>query len=164
MDDIIARKDEENNISLNKAEGGGSLSDMILNLEKFENYIKNFHFSKFNYVADILNKNSETSMKTNYTTDFVIDEIYLIKLTTEKMLGKYATILKDLVDCKDIISKIAMEGLNGFLVIENEELVLYSIYRYTVRDNNHNINQGKNKIKKNLFIVYYYYILCRNQA
>jgi hypothetical protein len=89
-------------------------------------------------------------MKTHFSSDFVIDDIFLIKLTTEKMLGKFAIILKDLVDCKDITTnKIAMEGLNGFLIIENEELVLYSIYRYTVRDNNHNINEG---------MIYYFII------
>ena len=115
---------------------------MILNLEKFEYFVKNVHFCKFNYVSDILNKNSELNMRTNFSSDFILDDIYLIKLTTEKMLGKFAIILKDLVDCKDITSKIAMEGLNGFLIIENEELVLYTIYRYTVRDNNHNINEG----------------------
>lgn len=146
LDDIIARKDEEKNISLNKAEGGGSFSDLIVNLEKFESFVKNSQFSKYNYVKDILEKNTESNMKENYSSDFVVDEIYLIKLTTEKMLGKFATILKDLVDCKDILHKIAMEGLNGFMIIENEELVLYSIYRYTVRDKNHNINEGKGLI------------------
>ena len=58
------------------------------------------------------------------------------------MLAKFATIIKDLVDCKNIFSKICLEGLNGFLVVENEEIVLYSIYRYVVRDAAHNLNEG----------------------
>lgn len=125
---------------------------MIVNLEKFEYFVKNHNFCKYNYISDILDKNTEINMRANYSSEFLMDEIYLIKLTTEKMLGKFATILKDLVDCSDILHKIAMEGLNGFLIIENEELVLYTIYRYTVRDNNHNINEGK-KLGK-LFVYF----------
>ena len=44
------------------------------------------------------------------------------------MLLRYSHVIKNLNDCKNIKDKIVLEGLNGFLVIENEEVILYSIY------------------------------------
>jgi len=93
-------------------------------------------------------------MSSHYGIEFNIDEIYLIKLTTEKMLAKFATIIKDLVDCNNIFSKICLEGLNGFLVVENEELILYSIYRYVVRDGAHNLNEGDFYRFLNIYLFY----------
>lgn len=92
---------------------------------------------------EIQKKISDTAMMATLESDFEINEIYIIKLTTERMLFKFVNIIKDLVDSKKIGTKIILEGLNGFLQVENEELVLYSIYRFMTRDSNPNLYQGK---------------------
>jgi len=73
-----------------------------------------------------------------------LDEISLIKLNCDRVLLKYVNIVKDLVDCKNIFEKIIMEGLNGYLVIDNDDLVFYSVYRFMARkENSHLLYQGK---------------------
>jgi len=71
-----------------------------------------------------------------------LDEISLIKLNCDRILLKYVNIVKDLVDCKNIFEKIIMEGLNGYLVIDNDDLVFYSVYRFMARKNSHLLYQG----------------------
>lgn len=114
----------------------------MVNIEKFSKYLQNESFATFNFISDIQKKNVESILTTPFTKEYEINEIKIIKLTTERMLFKYANIIKDLIDCKNIGSKICLEGLNGFLVVENEELVLYSIYRFMARDGSHNLYMG----------------------
>ena len=78
-----------------------------------------------------------------------IDEIIVIKIACERLLLKYAKIIKDLVDCKNIGNKIIIEGLNGFMIIENDEMVLYCIYRFMARDGNHVLFEGIIKLHRN---------------
>jgi tetratricopeptide (TPR) repeat protein len=140
FDEIIAIYDEDKVLSLNVE--GGTIVDNMITLEKFSYYIQNPSFCEFNFIRDIKNK-TEENLANAFPDDFEINEIYIVKLITERMLYKYATIITDLVDCKTITDNICLEGLNGFLLVENDELVLYSIYRFQVRDGTHTIHPGK---------------------
>jgi len=71
-----------------------------------------------------------------------LDEITLMKISCDRVLLKFVDIVKDLVDCKNIMEKIIMEGLNGYLVIENDDLIFYSVYRFMARDGSHSLYQG----------------------
>ena len=76
-----------------------------------------------------------------------IDEITLMKINCDRVLVKFVNIVKDIVDCKNIHDKIIMEGLNGYLVIDNDDLIFYSVYRFMARDGNHALYQGKYTIQ-----------------
>jgi hypothetical protein len=114
-----------------------------ITLQKFSNYIFNNKFAQFNFITEIVSSNTDSALKESFSIDFEITEIYTIKLISERMLYKYCNVLKDLVDCKNINAKICLDSLNGFLIVENDELILYSIYRFTARDGSHNIYEGK---------------------
>jgi hypothetical protein len=136
FDEIIANYDEEKNLSLTLH--SGSLVDNLITLGTFSEYVHNSEFAEFNFIKD-LKKKTDGSLCNPYDMNFEINELYIIKFVTERMLFKFANIISDLVDCKNINERIVMEGLNGFLLIDNDELVLFSIYRYMVRDGAHNI-------------------------
>jgi hypothetical protein len=111
-------------------------------LQKFSSYVYNNKFAQYNFITEIINNNSDSALKENLPNDFEINELYALKLISERILFKYANILKDLVDCKNITSKVCLDSLNGFLIVENDELILYSIYRFTARDTDHIIDEG----------------------
>lgn len=136
LDEVIGKFDSEKQFSLNLS-GSNSIMDLLVNLDKYTDYIKNNKFSQFNFLNEILEKQCEENLTQQFDIHEVVEEIHLLKLTTERMLFTYANIVKSLNDCKTIGEKIIMEGLNGFLVIENDEVILYSIYRFMARDDYH---------------------------
>ena len=143
LDDIIAKFDYDKILSLNPSSSTSSLLDSMITLQKFTEYIQNIKFAQFNYINDIQDNNKESEIMKKLNIDLEVDEIYTIKLITERMLFKFSNVIKDLIDCNDIHTKICLEGLNGFLIVENDELILYVIYRYMARDGNHNLYKGK---------------------
>jgi hypothetical protein len=117
-------------------------TDSSVNLNKFEEYVKNEKFAQFNQLNEIKKNYTDKELNENLI-DSNIDEISLIKISSDLVLFKFANIIKDLVDCnKNIHEKIIMKGLNSFLVIENDFLVLYSVYRFRARNNDHILYQG----------------------
>lgn len=121
--------------------------DSIVTLDKYKFYIKNKYFSTFNFITDIQERFNEKYTKESYTEiKFEVDEITSIKLCCDRVLLKYSNIIKDLVDCKHLEEKIILEGLNGFLIIENDDIILYSVYRFLARDGTHLLFQGNNSI------------------
>ncbi len=118
------------------------MADNVVSLDKYQTYLKNTKFAEFNFMNDIQNRMVETKLNEELRP-VDIDEILLIKLNCERVLLKFVNIVKDLVDCKHIHEKIIMEGLNGFLHIENDDLYLYSVHRFMARNGNHAAYQGK---------------------
>jgi hypothetical protein len=142
LNNIIMKFDNEKIFSLNINSVQSSIFDSLVSLEKFSKYIHDHSFAKFNYINDNQEKMSEYNLSREFSKEFKIKEIHVMKTISERMLYKFTNIIKDLVDCKKIGTKIVMDGFTGFLQIENEEIVLYSIYRFMTRDNNHNLYQG----------------------
>jgi tetratricopeptide (TPR) repeat protein len=139
LDEIIAKFDAEKTFSLNPSSSASSIVDSLITLERFGKYMKNNEFGIFNHINEMQEKQSDKVISQEIPETHEFDEIQLIKITTERMLLKFANLIKDLVDCKNIHEKIVLEGLNGFLVVENEEIVLFSIYRFMARDSQHAI-------------------------
>ena len=143
FDQLIATYDLEKTFSLNPSGGSSSLVDSLISLDRYKYYIKNRYFSTFNYILDIQERFQENHVKVSYNEiGFNIDEIHSIKVCCDRVLLKYANIIKDLVDCKHIDEKVVLEGLNGFLIIENDDILLYSVYRFLARDGSHFLYQG----------------------
>jgi hypothetical protein len=136
LDEIIGKFDAEKVFTLNPS-GSNNLIDSMITLEKYAEYVRNVKFSQFNFMNEIRLKQTEEKLLENFPSEQDIDEIHLVKLISERMLLTYANIIKDLNDCKNIHEKIVLEGLNGFLVVDNDEIVLYSIYRFMARDDYH---------------------------
>lgn len=134
FDEIIAIYDEEKVFSLNVE--GGTIVDNMITLEKFTHFVQREDFCEFNFIKIIKSKDDESLMQP-FEQEFEINEIFMTKLITERMLFKFSNLITDLVECKNITTQICMEGLTGFLVIDNDELILYCIYRYMVRDGSH---------------------------
>jgi hypothetical protein len=136
LDEIIAKFDSEKSFTLNP-NGSNNIIDTLITLEKFGEYVRNLKFSQYNFLNENLIKQQEKKLHDEKDNNFEYDEIYLIKLATERMLYTYANLIINLNDCKTIKEKIILEGLNGFLVVENDELVLFAIYRFMARDDFH---------------------------
>ncbi len=114
-----------------------------MNLDKYQSFFKNPDFAEFNFMNSIQKRYCEDSMQEDLTDETKqLDEMNLIKINCDRVLLKFVNIIKDLVDCKHIPEKIIMEGLNGYLVIENDDLVFYSVYRFMARDGSHSLYQG----------------------
>ncbi len=144
LDQLIATYDLEKNFTFNPSSGSSSLVDSLITIDRYKFYIRNKYFSIFNYIADVQERFQEKSYKVSYTqTSYKVDEIHSFKLCCDRILLKYANIIKDLVDAKHIDEKIILEGLNGFLIIENDDFLLYSVYRFIARDGSHFLYQGK---------------------
>ena len=143
LDQLIATYDLDKNFSLNPSAGSSSLVDSLITIDRYKFYIRNKYFSTFNFIIDIQERYQERHSKVSYTeNNFVIDEIFSLKICCDRVLLKYANIIKDLVDCKHIDEKIVLEGLNGFLIIENDDFLLYSVYLFLARDGSHFLYQG----------------------
>jgi hypothetical protein len=143
LDEIIAKYDNEKVFSLSDY----SIPNVSgITLQKFNNYIFNKKFAEFNFIDNVIENNSDSALKENFSSEFEINEIFTIKLISERMLFKFANVIKDLIECQNISSKICLESLNGFLAIENDEIILYTIYRYMARDGKHNLYEGKSFI------------------
>lgn len=143
FDHLIANYDMEKNFSLNPSAGSSSLVDSMVTLDRYKYYIKNKFFSTFNYISFIQERYHEKQTKVSYTEiNYNVDEIASIKLCCDRVLLKFSNIIRDLVDCKHLDEKIIMEGLNGFLIIENDDILLYSVYRFIARDGSHFLYQG----------------------
>jgi hypothetical protein len=117
------------------------MSDNVVSLEKYQRYLKNTDFAQFNFMNDIQDRMVEAKLNVELQP-IDINELLLVKLNCERVLLKFVNIVKDLVDCKHIHEKIIMEGLNGFLQIENDDLVLYSVHRFMARDGKNALYQG----------------------
>ena len=141
LDEIVGKFDTEKYFTLNPS-GSNNIIDSMITLEKYAEYVRNIKFSQFNFFNEILSAHIEDNLLITFEAAYVIDEIHLIKLVSERMLYTYANIIKNLNDCKNIHEKIIMEGLNGFLVIENDEIILYQIYRFLARDEFHGLHEG----------------------
>jgi hypothetical protein len=149
LDQLIANYDMDKTFTLNPSVGNNTLMDSLITLDRYKYYVRNRYFSTFNYIVDIQERYQEKPTKVSYTeSNFIINEIQSIKLCCDRVLLKYANIIKDLVDCKHIDEKIVMEGLNGFLIIENDDILLYSVYRFLARDGSHFLYQGMMSIVK----------------
>jgi len=142
LDEIIAKYDAEKIFTLNPSGAASSLVDSMVTIDRYYKFLKNINFGQFNFINEIIENMKEENLNKPFENSFQATEIDLIKLSTERMLLKFGVIIKDLVDCRKISEKIVMEGLNGFLHIENEELVLYSIHRFMARDSLHNVYEG----------------------
>jgi tetratricopeptide (TPR) repeat protein len=147
LDEIIGKFDNDRILSLNPASNSSSFADTRITLERYSNYIMNQEFVEFNAISSINLRHSETELAK--ILDEEITEIFTIKIATDRLLLKYAKIIIDLIDCQDIQDKIVMEGLNGFLVIENDEMVLYSIYRFIARNKNNTDIHNEEDFKEN---------------
>ena len=144
LDQLIATFDQDKSFTLNPIVGNNALVDSLVTLDRYKYYVKNKYFSTFNYIIDVSDRYQEKVTKVSFTeTKFSVDEITTIKLCCDRVLLKYSNIIRDLVDCKHIDEKIVMEGLNGFLIIENDDILLYSVYRFLARDGAHFLYQGK---------------------
>jgi hypothetical protein len=141
LDEIIGKFDTEKYFTLNPS-GSNNIIDSMITLEKYAEYVRNIKFSQFNFFNEILASHIEENLLITFESSYVIDEIHLIKLVSERMLYTYANIIRNLNDCKNIHEKIIMEGLNGFLVVENDEIILYQIYRFLARDDKHSLHDG----------------------
>jgi len=114
------------------------MMDSIVSLDRYKKYIRNKTFAVFNHLTNTQDRCSEAVLKNGYEqTKFQINEIYTIKLACDRVLQKYGNIMKDLVDCKHVEEKIILEGLNGYMIIENDDLVLYLVYKFIARDGSH---------------------------
>lgn len=142
LDQIISEYEFKKVISFNNSD---SIGDSSISLETFQNCLINSSFAEFNFMNDVQNRTKDVELSKEIQKD-AIDEILLIKLNCDKILEKYVNIIKQLVDTKHIEDKIVMDGLNGFLVIENDDIVLYSIYRFFARDGESNVYKGKKLI------------------
>jgi hypothetical protein len=142
LDEIIAKYDTEKTLNLSPSGGSSSLADSMVTLDRYYKFLKNPNFGQFNFINEICDKYKEENLNVKYSSDHSIKEIDIIKIAAEKMLLKFGIIIKDLVDCRKITDKIIMEGLNGFLHIDNDELILYSIHRFSARDSKHIIYEG----------------------
>jgi hypothetical protein len=148
LDEIIAKYDTEKTLNLSPTGGSSSLADSLVTLDRYYKFLKNPNFGQFNFINELCEKYKEENLNEPFSSDHIVKEIDVIKIATEKMLLKFGVIIKDLVDCRKITDKILMEGLNGFLHIDNDELILYSIHRFSARDSKHFIYEGKlNKFK-----------------
>lgn len=149
LDMIIYKYDYEKTLTLN-TQNTGSMSDNIVSIDKYQNYLKNDSFAEYNFMNEIQKRMDDPKYNKNKTPNLSVEvpfsemnEILLIKLNCERVLYKFVNIVKDLVDCKLIHEKIIMEGLNGFLQIENDDLILYSVHRIMARDGKSALYPGK---------------------
>jgi len=143
LDPIISKFDYEKVITLNPKSGNsGSMSDNVVSLDKYAEYVKNENFAQYNFMNDMQKRMTDSTFLTDELIANEINELLLIRLNCEKVLIKFVNIIKDLVDCKHIGEKIVMEGLNGFLQIENDDLVLYSVHRFMARDGQSALYKG----------------------
>jgi len=117
------------------------MSDNVVNLEKYKEYIKLESFASFNFMK-VVRQRFDAKLMMEKPLEDELDEITLLKISCDRVLLKFVDIVKDLVDCKNILEKIIMEGLNGYLVIENDDLIFYSVYRFMARDGSHSLYQG----------------------
>ena len=137
IDEIIGKYDFEKSFSLNPSTGS-SMMDSVVSLDRFRSFVRNKNFCTFNHLSSIQERCNDTNMKKFYNLNsFIINEIYTFKLACDRVLQKFGNIMKDLVDCKHVEEKIIFEGLTGYLLIENDELILYCVYRYLARDGSH---------------------------
>jgi len=141
LDEIIGKFDYEKVLTLFPRQNQGSMTDNSISLERYQNFFKNTNFSEFNFMNDIKNRTEDTLLNIELSPQ-EIDELMLIKCSCERVLLKFINIIYDLVDCKLLHERIIMEGLNGFLQIENEDLVLYSVHRFMARDGNNAVYKG----------------------
>jgi hypothetical protein len=142
---LIANFDNDKIFNLNPTGNQASLVDSLITLDRYRYFIKNKMFCTFNFITDIIGRyNSENSENELEKKELYFNESFVIKMCCDKILEKYAKIIINLVDAKHIEEKIVMEGLNGFLVVENDDILLYSIFRFIARDGSHAIYQGKN--------------------
>lgn len=150
LDMIISKFDYEKTLILN-TQNTGSMSDNVVSLDKYQNYLKNTSFAEYNFMNEIqkrmddpkyIKKKEDSNLQVEVPFS-EMNELLLIKLNCERVLYKFVNIVKDLVDCKLIHEKIIMEGLNGFLQIENDDLILYSVHRIMARDGKSSLYPGK---------------------
>jgi len=150
LDMIISKFDYEKTLILN-TQNTGSMSDNFVSLDKYQNYLKNTSFAEYNFMNEIqkrmddpkyIKKKEDSNLQVEVPFS-EMNELLLIKLNCERVLYKFVNIVKDLVDCKLIHEKIIMEGLNGFLQIENDDLILYSVHRIMARDGKSSLYPGK---------------------
>lgn len=146
LDYIISKFDYEKILTLNTDSGSGTMSDNLVSLDRFHEYIKRKDFAQFNFMNEMIEGRMIDERLNKELQATEINELLLIRLNCEKVLVKYVNIVKDLVDCNHIHEKIVMEGLNGFLQIENDDLFLYSIHRFMARD-------GKNALYKGIYTL-----------
>ena len=139
IEEIIGKYDFDKSFSLNPSMGN-SMMDNLVSIERYKYYLKNNEFCTFNHLTYISMKYDDKILKSSdqaYPNGFIINEIYTLKLALSRILYKFGNIISDLVDCKNIKDKIVMEGLNGYMIIENDELILYLVYRFIAREGNH---------------------------
>lgn len=143
LDEILGRFDLDGTLSFN-LNHSNSIIDLVVSLAKYQNNLKTKDYI-FNYIQHIMQKYSKTDTqnKVNILNKTIsVNENELIEIASEQMLSKYALIISDLINSKFMLEGICLKSLNGFLHIEDDEINLYIINRFSARISNHQLYQN----------------------
>ena len=142
FDMVLSKYDLEKIFNLNTS--SHSFSDSAFSIDKLFVYILNKDFCEYNSVSKVKESNTEEYLN-NELKDVLpnrkgklkniidVPEFFIIKTFCDRIQYKFANIICDLVDSKNIEEKIVLESLNGFMSIDNNEIILYSTYKFVSR-------------------------------
>ena len=137
IDEILGRFDSDGLLSFN-LHHTSSIIDLIVNLSKFQQNLQPRE-NIFNYFTFIFEKYEKKNMPIEMGRMIEVNEESLIDIASEQMLFKYSLIINDLIDSKYISSGIVLKSKAGFLHIEDDEINLYLIQRFSARIKEHQL-------------------------